>query len=84
MKSIVFQLHHSINIIQLVFIVCKISFFVTNNFFCNLKISFSYKDHRTPPWDSRPYQTNHDYYVIMVARLAFLIVFEVKIFDKFY
>ena len=37
----------------------------------------SYKDHRTPPWDSKPYQTNHDYYVIMVARLAFLIVFEV-------
>lgn len=37
----------------------------------------SYKDHRTPPWDPKPYQTNHDYYVIMVARLAFLIVFEV-------
>lgn len=39
--------------------------------------AFSYKDHRTPPWDSKPYQTNHDYYVIMVARLVFLIVFEV-------
>ncbi|CAF2736974.1 unnamed protein product [Rotaria sp. Silwood2] len=39
-----------------------------------------YKDHRTPPWDSKPYQTNHDYYVIMVARLAFLIVFEHIVF----
>ncbi|CAF1181091.1 unnamed protein product [Adineta steineri] len=39
-----------------------------------------YKDHRTPPWDSRPYQTNHDYYVIMVARLAFLILFEHVVF----
>jgi len=38
----------------------------------------SYKDHRTPPWDAQPYQTNHDYYVLMVARLAFLIVFEVE------
>ncbi|CAF4175953.1 unnamed protein product [Rotaria socialis] len=39
-----------------------------------------FKDHRTPPWDSKPYQTNHDYYVIMVARLAFLIVFEHVVF----
>lgn len=38
---------------------------------------FSYRDYRTPPWDSKPYQNNNDYYVIMVARLAFLIVFEV-------
>lgn len=39
-----------------------------------------YKDHRTPPWDPKPYQTDHDYYVLMVARLAFLIVFEHIVF----
>ncbi|CAF1107106.1 unnamed protein product, partial [Rotaria sordida] len=50
------------------------------NKFNTTSIYCFYKDHRTPPWDSKPYQTNHDYYVIMVARLAFLIVFEHVVF----
>ncbi|CAF0829888.1 unnamed protein product [Rotaria sp. Silwood1] len=51
-----------------------------NKFNNTTSIYCFYKDHRTPPWDSKPYQTNHDYYVIMVARLGFLIVFEHIVF----
>ncbi|CAF0838748.1 unnamed protein product [Didymodactylos carnosus] len=39
-----------------------------------------YKDHRNPPWHLHPYEINHDYYVIMVARLTFLVTFEHIVF----
>ncbi|XP_026147450.1 anoctamin-1a isoform X2 [Mastacembelus armatus] len=35
-----------------------------------------YKDYREPPWSSTPYQLSKDFWAILAARLAFVIVFQ--------
>ncbi|KAM9318159.1 anoctamin-1a isoform 2-T3 [Pholidichthys leucotaenia] len=35
-----------------------------------------YKDYREPPWSSTPYELSKEFWVILAARLAFVIVFQ--------
>ncbi|XP_019482637.1 PREDICTED: anoctamin-3 isoform X2 [Hipposideros armiger] len=39
-----------------------------------------YRDYRGPPWSSRPYEFTLQYWHILAARLAFIIVFEHLVF----
>lgn len=36
-----------------------------------------YKDYREPPWSSTPYQVSKEFWAVLAARLAFVIVFQV-------
>ncbi|TTJ07840.1 Anoctamin-1 [Bagarius yarrelli] len=35
-----------------------------------------YKDYREPPWSPNPYQVSKEFWVVLAARLAFVIVFQ--------
>lgn len=37
-----------------------------------------YKDYREPPWSSTPYELSKEFWAILAARLAFVIVFQVR------
>lgn len=37
-----------------------------------------YKDYREPPWSSTPYDLSKEFWVVLAARLAFVIVFQVR------
>ncbi|VTJ80189.1 Hypothetical predicted protein, partial [Marmota monax] len=39
-----------------------------------------YRDYRGPPWSSKPYEFTLQYWHILAARLAFIIVFEHLVF----
>lgn len=39
-----------------------------------------YKDYREPPWSSMPYQVSKEFWAVLAARLAFVIVFQVGVF----
>lgn len=41
-------------------------------------VGFRYRDYRGPPWSSKPYEFTLQYWHILAARLAFIIVFEVS------
>lgn len=41
-------------------------------------VDFRYRDYRGPPWSSKPYEFTLQYWHILAARLAFIIVFEVS------
>ena len=41
-------------------------------------LDFRYRDYRGPPWSSKPYEFTLQYWHILAARLAFIIVFEVS------
>lgn len=36
-----------------------------------------YRDYRAPPWSSKPYEFTLQFWHVLAARLAFIIVFEV-------
>lgn len=38
---------------------------------------FRYKDYREPPWSNTPYELSKEFWAILAARLAFVIVFQV-------
>lgn len=71
-------------------IVCKLTSTSFNNFssvlchmflyVCDLHYTnaFSrYKDYRDPPWADTPYELSREFWNILAARLAFVIVFQV-------
>ncbi|KAJ8252006.1 hypothetical protein COCON_G00213180, partial [Conger conger] len=35
-----------------------------------------YKDHREPPWSQTPYQISKEFWAVLAARLAFIIIFQ--------
>lgn len=37
-----------------------------------------YKDYREPPWSNTPYELSKEFWAILAARLAFVIVFQVE------
>lgn len=37
-----------------------------------------YRDYRAPPWSSEPYEFTLQFWHVLAARLAFIIVFEVS------
>lgn len=37
-----------------------------------------YKDYRDPPWSDTPYEFSREFWAILAARLAFVIVFQVS------
>lgn len=39
---------------------------------------FRYKDYREPPWSENKYDIAKDFWAVLAARLAFVIVFQVK------
>lgn len=41
-----------------------------------------FKDFREPPWSSSPYDLAKVFWVVLAARLAFVIVFQVGFKDK--
>ena len=41
-------------------------------------VDFRYRDYRGPPWSSKPYEFTLQYWHILAARLAFILVFEVS------
>uniref|UniRef100_G3U2S5 Anoctamin n=1 Tax=Loxodonta africana TaxID=9785 RepID=G3U2S5_LOXAF len=43
-------------------------------------MDFRYRDYRGPPWSSKPYEFTLQYWHILAARLAFIIVFEHLVF----
>uniref|UniRef100_A0A8B9Y3J6 Anoctamin n=1 Tax=Bos mutus grunniens TaxID=30521 RepID=A0A8B9Y3J6_BOSMU len=43
-------------------------------------VDFRYRDYRGPPWSSKPYEFTLQYWHILAARLAFIIVFEHLVF----
>lgn len=36
-----------------------------------------YKDYREPPWSKTPYELSKEFWVVLAARLAFVVVFQV-------
>lgn len=39
---------------------------------------YRYRDYRAPPWSSTPYEFTLQFWHVLAARLAFIIVFEVS------
>ena len=37
-----------------------------------------YKDYREPPWSENKYDISKDFWAVLAARLAFVIVFQVQ------
>lgn len=37
-----------------------------------------YKDYREPPWSEHKYDISKDFWAVLAARLAFVIVFQVR------
>lgn len=37
-----------------------------------------YKDYREPPWSNTPYVISKEFWAVLAARLAFVIVFQVS------
>uniref|UniRef100_A0A8C5HD49 Anoctamin n=1 Tax=Gouania willdenowi TaxID=441366 RepID=A0A8C5HD49_GOUWI len=64
------------------FIDHTLSYFNVSNFksgtVCNLYIvfPFRYKDYREPPWSAEAYQFSKQYWCVLAARLAFVILFQ--------
>lgn len=44
----------------------------------SLFLLYSYRDYRAPPWSSTPYEFTLQFWHVLAARLAFIIVFEVS------
>lgn len=42
-------------------------------------ISRRYKDYREPPWSEHKYDISKDFWAVLAARLAFVIVFQVRV-----
>lgn len=42
-------------------------------------ISSRYKDYREPPWSPTPYEISKEFWAVLAARLAFVIVFQVSV-----
>lgn len=38
-----------------------------------------YKDYREPPWSPTPYEISKEFWAVLAARLAFVIVFQVSV-----
>lgn len=54
-------------------------------YFLVLTLHFSlprFKDYREPPWAPNPYEFSKQYWSILSARLAFVIIFQVSCPDK--
>lgn len=48
------------------------------SFMCFIYVIYSrFKDFREPPWSSTPYDLSKVFWVVLAARLAFVIVFQV-------
>lgn len=47
-------------------------------FMLSVLVDCRYRDYRGPPWSSKPYEFTLQYWHILAARLAFIIVFEVS------
>lgn len=41
--------------------------------------SCRYQEYRNPPWSDQPYKKTQIYWHILAARLAFIVVFQVRI-----
>lgn len=48
------------------------------SFTLSVFVDCRYRDYRGPPWSSKPYEFTLQYWHILAARLAFIIVFEVS------
>lgn len=62
--------------------IIAIAFFcncITNvhNIFKFVLLLIRYKDYREPPWSSTPYEFSKEFWVVLAARLAFVIFFQV-------
>lgn len=42
-----------------------------------------YPDYREPPWSSNPYERSAFYWYVLAARLAFVVIFEVRLEKHF-
>ncbi len=45
----------------------------------NFSFSSRYKDYREPPWSPTPYEISKEFWAVLAARLAFVIVFQVSV-----
>lgn len=46
---------------------------------CNqMTLGSRYKDYREPPWSNTPYVISKEFWAVLAARLAFVIVFQVS------
>lgn len=53
--------------------------FLNRSRVATLMLSVSrYKDYREPPWSSTPYELSKEFWAVLAARLAFVIVFQVQ------
>ena len=43
-----------------------------------LTLDSRYKDYREPPWSNTPYVVSKEFWAVLAARLAFVIVFQVS------
>ncbi|XP_071074244.1 anoctamin-3 isoform X7 [Dasypus novemcinctus] len=58
----------------------SLSFFDMNALHIGKSGYCRYRDYRNPPWSSKPYEFTLQYWHILAARLAFIIVFEHLVF----
>lgn len=67
-------LMHKCSLLGFLFIELRTTMLIFIGFFFFLR----YKDYREPPWSQTPYDISKQFWAVLAARLAFVIVFQVS------